>query len=148
MRAPFVPGTPVEVTEIRVEPGPGSPLTYYSGYASAQRLVVRNQEEWAAEWATIWANHTPVPALPSVGFTRELVAIVASGVHGSGGYQIQVPSAAIADGVLRIAVVEVVPAATCAVATVTTSPVSAARIPRFEGNVAFIDSRSTRVCPP
>ena len=39
------------------------------------------------------------------------------------------PARRLPNGVLRIAVVEVVPAATCAVATVNTSPVSAARIP-------------------
>ena len=98
--------------------------------------------------ARIWAHQTPVPALPAVDFTREFVAIAASGVHGSGGYQIQVPSAMIVEGVLKIAVVEVVPASTCAVATVTTSPVSAARIPLFFGTVEFADSKSTQICPP
>ena len=116
-----------------MNPGTGASLTEYSGYDTARRLVVTSPAGWATEWARIWAHQAPVPALPSVDFSREFVAIAASGVHGSGGYRIQVPSAAIADGVLRISVVEVVPATTCAVATVTTSPVSAVRIPLLAG---------------
>ena len=146
--SPLVPGTPVEVTQIQVNPGSGASLTDYSGYETARRLVVTSRGGWEAEWARIWAHQTPVPALPAVDFTREFVAIAASGVHGSGGYRIQVPSAMIVEGVLKIAVVEVVPGSTCAGATVTTSPVSAARIPLFFGTVEFADSKSTEICPP
>ncbi len=138
-----MPGTPVDVTQIQVNPGSGASLTECNGCDTARRLVVTSQGGWEAEWARIWAHQTPVPAMPSVDFTREFVAIAASGAHGSGGYRIHLPSMVIVDDALRINVVEVVPASTCAVATLGTSPVSAARMPLFFGTVEFANQIRT-----
>lgn len=145
---PVLPGTPVEVTPIQVHAESGSSLTDQGGYDLGRRLVIASPVAWAAEWARIWSRHDPVPPLPEVDFTREFVAVAASGVHASGGFQVVMSGAFIADGVLRIPVVEVVPAATCAVAAVNTSPVSAARIPNFFGPIEFVEWQLTRPCPP
>ena len=145
---PFVPGTPVEMTSIEVHPGTGSSLTDQAGYDLGRRLVIAGPAGWADEWTRIWAKHDPVPPLPAVDFSREFVVVAASGVHGSGGFQVLLGSAVIADGILRIPVVEVVPGAGCAVAAVNTSPVSAARLANFFGPIEFVEWKSTRVCGP
>ena len=139
-------GTPVALTEIRVNPSPQEPLTWNSGFATAQRIVVRTQEEWAATWATLWSRQTPVPALPTVDFSREFVLVAAAGVQASGGVQIAIPNAALDQGTVRIGVVETFPGAGCAVATVNTSPVFAARMLRFDGAISFVDLRTTKDC--
>lgn len=145
---PFVPGTPVEVTPIQVHPESGSSLTDQSGYDGARRLVITGPSGWAAEWARIWATQDTAPPLPVVDFSQEFVVVAASGVHGSGGFQVLLSSAFVADGVLRIPVGEIVPGAGCAVAAVNTSPVSAARMPKFSGTIEFVEWKSTRTCPP
>lgn len=145
---PFVPGTSVEVTPIQVHPETGSSLTNQSGYDLGRHLVITGPAGWADEWARIWARHDPVPPLPAVDFSREFVVVAASGVHASGGFQVLLNSAFIADGVLSIPVIEVVPGTGCAVAAVNTSPVSAVRMPNFYGPIEFVEWKSTRVCPP
>ncbi len=91
-------GDPVALTEIRVSPAPQIPLTWSSGFTSPQRIVVRTQQEWATTWATIWSRQTPVPALPVVDFTSEVVVVAASGYQSNGGVRIAIPNAALDQG--------------------------------------------------
>jgi hypothetical protein len=140
-------GSPVALTEIRVNPAPQTPLTWNSGFTAPQRIVVRTQQEWASTWATIWSRQTPVPALPAVDFTREVVVVAASGVQSNGGVQIEIPNAALDQGTVKVGTVETFPGANCVTAAVNSSPVFAARMVRFDGPISFTDVRSTKDCP-
>jgi hypothetical protein len=139
--SPFVslPGTSVPVTEIPLEPPPAPAYASRSGYAEPARLVLRSQEEWTSAWATIHEGVTPPPDLPAVDFGAELVALAALGTRPSGGFGVAVTNAAADAGTLRIGVVESMPGPGCFTTTAITQPVAAARMPRHEGPVEFVD---------
>lgn len=139
-------GDPVALTEIRVNPAPQIPLTWSSGFTSPQRIVVRTQQEWATTWATIWSRQTPVPALPVVDFTSEVVVVAASGYQSNGGVRIAIPNAALDQGAVKVSVVETFAGANCVVPAVNSSPVFAARMVRFDGPISLTDVRTTTDC--
>jgi hypothetical protein len=145
-------GTTVAVSEIRTNtaPPPATPRRDYSGYAEPARLVIRSQEEWASAWATINEGTSGAPAslppLPPVDFSADIVIVAATGVRGSSGYDIIIPDAATDAGTLRVGVIETTPGSGCGVLTVLTRPVTAARVPRHDGPVEFVDETVALAC--
>lgn len=141
-------GTPVDVAEIRVNPAPQTPLSWYSGYTSQRRLVIRTAVEWAAEWETIFGTQSSKPPLPQVDFAREMVIVSAAGIRGSSGYSITVRNAALDGAMLSVGVIETLPGADCVLAPTQTSPVYAVRIARFDGQPVFVNESIVVRCGP
>ena len=134
---------PVAVTRLRGEP---YPLTHYSGLTTAQRLVVRDEAAWRDAWAAIWRDATPAPPLPSIDFAREMVVVAALGERNSGGYGILIDSAAASGGGLRVFVRTTSPGPRCFVTGALTQPVDAARLPRVDGPVEFVERAEVTDC--
>jgi protease stability complex PrcB-like protein len=114
-------------------------------FTEPARLVIRSQEEWASAWALIQGSAAASP-LPPVDFGADMVVVAATGTRRSGGYDIIIPDAALDAGTLRVGVVETTPGSGCAVETVLTSPVAAARVPRHDGPVEFVDETVAVAC--
>ncbi|BDG05723.1 protease complex subunit PrcB family protein [Anaeromyxobacter oryzae] len=142
-----LPGTAVAVTEIRTSgaPPPAPARASGSGFTEPARLVIRSQEEWASTWALIHGSASTSP-LPPVDFGADMVVVAATGTRGSTGYDITIPDAALDAGTLRVGVVETTPGSGCVFATVLTSPVAAARVPRHDGPVEFVDKTVAIAC--
>lgn len=140
-------------TNLPAAQGDSVPLTVisttpYSAYTEPQRVVLRTPEAWSGAWATIWAGAVPQPPLPDVDFEREVVVLAAAGVYPQRGPSITMPSAALAAGAVRVTVLEVAPGSECVVAPVQSSPVVAARMPHFDGEIGFADVRTVHSCGP
>ncbi len=125
----------------------GLPLTSSSGLSTAQRTVVRDAATWRDVWNTIWARSTPIPALPDVDFSREMIVIAALGERNSGGFGIHVDSATTdATGAAVVWVRSVSPGPTCTTPAVITQPVDAARLPLVAGAVTFREQSQITDC--
>lgn len=119
---------------------------YNTGGQTRQRTVIRDQSAWESFWANATKNFTNPPAVPSVDFAQEMVIVAAMGGRPTGGYSIAIESAHEAGATVYVTVREISPGANCVVTQAGTSPVTAARVPRRDGTVLFIERSETRDC--
>lgn len=129
----------------RLAPGSG-PFTANSGYTQHTTSVIRNAEGLAAAWATLHANQQPVPPLPAIDFSKEMIVVVATGTKPNGGFSVVVSSASESGGRVTVTSTETAPGATCAVPAVITAPADVARLPRRDGDVIFVTKNEVHAC--
>jgi len=79
-----------------------STFEFNTGINQQERLVIGDADAWAAFWARMYANRSPVPERPAVDFSKEVIVAVAMGARPSGGYAILVSGAKRQAGVLVI----------------------------------------------
>ena len=140
---PVPTGTAIPVT--RLSPHSGSFL-YYSELQQPERLVVRDQAAWIAAWSSLWPNGMPIPALPAVDFSKDMIVIAALGGRSTGGYSIFVDSARAATPGLVVFVGTSSPGGHCITTQAFTQPVDIASLPRTEAAVAFVDVPQVEDC--
>lgn len=142
--ADLMPGsTPVPVTRLASAP---YALTFSSGLTTTQRLVIRDAAAWSTVWSAIWSRGTPVPPLPAVDFSREMIVVAALGQTSSGGYDIVIEEAALAGSELVVRVRSTSPAPACVRLAALTQPVDVARLPLHPGTVRFVESATVMEC--
>ncbi len=97
---------------------------YWSGFTAAERLVITDQERWAAAWQKI-AGTSAAPDLPAVDFADHTVLVAAMGTRSSGGNDVRIDSLGGTGLGALVHVTETSPGPSCVVAAVITSPVHA-----------------------
>jgi hypothetical protein len=109
----------------------------FSGYGAATTLVVRDRDTWQATWNQIHGPLSPIPPLPVIDFSTEMVVVAALGGKPSSGYDIVLTGASEADGMITVDVVTNSPGPNCVTLTVVTAPLDLARMPRRDATVLF-----------
>lgn len=138
------PGTSIPVTRFRSD---SLPFAFNSGVDEPERLVVRDAAAWNSLWTRIHARQSPVPPLPSVDFTKEMVVFAALGTQPSGGYSVLIDSATEAgDGNINVTVRAGSPGPACGTTSALTEPVDLARLARRDAKVQFVERRWTVAC--
>jgi hypothetical protein len=136
---------------VPVLPLPAEAQLYFrfnSGACAPSLRVVRTAEEWASTWAELAANHSPIPAPPTVDFAAEMLLVATMGQRLTGGYFIDVERAAAKDGTLHAYVLETSPGPTCATTQALTCPAAVVRVARRDGPVAFATRTTVHECGP
>jgi hypothetical protein len=137
------PGPNIPVVRLRAEP---YSFEFYSGLNTPARLVVRDAAAWQSLWAQIYQRRFPVPPVPAIDFSREMLVVVALGSRSSGGYGILIDGASGEGANVTIAVRSISPAPTCGVTGALTQPVDIARLPRKDGEVRFLERAEVKEC--
>src|SRR6476646_3051450 len=78
-------GTPLQLVRLRAEP---YSFAFYSGFDTPTRVVVRDAVTWQAVWHQIYLRISPVPPVPAIDFSRQMVVVAALGSRSTGGYSI------------------------------------------------------------
>lgn len=117
--------------------GGSTPFAYYSGLDDSARMVVRDAASWRAKWHEINREMRPVPPLPSVDFSREMVVVAALGRRPSGGWSIVVDSALWRSDATEVFVRQLAPGRGCFTSAAISSPVDVVRLPRTDAPVRF-----------
>ena len=134
------------LTLVRLRDDPYS-FSYYSGLDRPERLVIRDAEAWRAVWNQIYLRQQPVPSLPSVDFSREMMVVVALGARSSGGYSILLDGASeAANNGIEVVVNSSSPASDCIVTAAFTQPVDIARVSVRAGAVTFVERSQVFHC--
>lgn len=120
--------------------------TASSGYAAPERRVIGTEAEWAAAWAQIHANQSPVPARPQVDFASDVVILAAMGTRPSTGYAVNITEVRVHADTFWVRVTERSPGRTCFTGAAITSPVHAVRAPRQATAATFIVTRLETRC--
>jgi protease stability complex PrcB-like protein len=134
---------PLAVTRLRPE---AFSFSYNSGMTEPQRLVVRDQATWQQTWDSIHRFTFPVPALPAVDFSRDMVIVAALGQKPTGGFSIFVDGAMETARGVTVNVRSVSPGASCGVTAALTQPLDIARVTRRDGAVSFSESTTVQSC--
>ncbi len=118
----------------------------YSGITSPTDLVVRDSAGWSTLWQLVHANQDPVPPLPAIDFTREMILAVGLGTRSTGGYNVLLTAASEDSAGVNVQVVETSPGADCITTQALSQPVDLARAPRRDAPVRFSINRQVRDC--
>jgi protease stability complex PrcB-like protein len=108
-----------------------------SGYDQPTTFVVRDRAMWESTWNQIHRRLTPIPPLPAIDFTADMIGVAALGAQPTSGYDLVLTIASESGGTVTVDVVTRSPAPQCAILPVVTSPVDLARLPRRDGPVVF-----------
>lgn len=120
--------------------------TVRSGVSERGRVVIRDQETFAAFWAQVHATQMPVPDAPTVDFETSMVIAAAMGGKPTGGFSITIEGIDRSGSDLYVTVVETSPGPTCFVTQAYTAPVVALRVPRVTGKVEFLEESRVDEC--
>ena len=129
-----------------------------SGFSSEVRIVVRDSATWAWVWDRFQAPFRevaaearaayPVPPLPPIDFSREMLVLAALGLRTAWTEEIVIDSVAASPErpVIRAVVTRLRPAQSpgvaCGVSAAGTWPVHVVRVPRSDKPVEFVERRS------
>ena len=91
----------------------------------------------AAEWKTLWRQHSPDRDQPRVDFGRDMVVGVFLGSRTTAGFSVEIVSALVEQGVLVVRFRETRPQSDRIVAQVITSPYHLVAVPHHSGEVRF-----------
>lgn len=119
---------------------------FTSGLTDSTRVLVRDREQWVEVWSRIHANRQNPPPAPDVAFDEELVVVAALGQRPSGGYNIGIDSVVQHEHGAVAYVSRHAPGPQCAVTEALTQPVHALRVPRFEGQILFVERTFVSEC--
>lgn len=119
---------------------------YYSQLQQPERLVVRDQAAWVAAWGSLWPNGVPIPAPPTVDFSKDMIVLAALGARSTGGYSIFVDSARATASGLILFIGTSSPGQHCVTTQAFTQPVDIARLPRTDAAVQFVDVPRVEDC--
>ena len=136
-------GEVIPLERLRAEP---YSFTYSSGLTDSARIVVRDAQSWSKLWQQIWARHSPLPPLPAVDFSRDMLIVAALGTRSSGGYSIYIDSAYQRADHVEVVVRKVSPGSRCVVTAAFTQPVDIARIPRVNQPVRYQEQSVVHHC--
>ena len=135
------PGTPVPITRLRCRPTCRS--------KTKLRLVIRDRDEWRDVWKALnepVMPSLPMPRLPEIDFSREMVVVVAMGQRPTLGYNIVVDRAHEIDDQLEVVVISTSPGHNCILGQMVTAPLEIAVLPRTEVSVVFKETEVVHEC--
>ncbi len=104
-----------------------------SNMDDARQVALRT----AAEWKTLWRQHSPDRDQPRVDFGRDMVVGVFLGSRTTAGFSVEIVSALVEQGALVVRFRETRPQSDRIVAQVITSPYHLVAVPRHSGEVKF-----------
>lgn len=109
----------------------------FRGYEKEENLVIRDFSKWKEVWDYLHTHLTFVPNPPFINFKDEMILAVFSGEKPTGGYSAEISEVSLKNNVLKVVVVNKVPASGQIVTQVNTRPHSIVKLPAFEGRVEF-----------
>jgi hypothetical protein len=122
-------------------------MRFHCGIDTRQRLVIRDQAAWTAEWSRLASGYLPViPPVPAVDFTSNAIVVATMGDRPSSGYAIEVTEMRLDGEDASISVIEDSPSSTCVVLAELTDPVAVVRVPAFSGHATFVEDTSQHDC--
>lgn len=140
-------GTAVPITQVGSKrSGPRTSFASYSAIGEPLQVLVRDVEAWRKMWEQIHRTVSPLPPLPDIDFSREMVVVVALGARPTGGYGIIVDRAYERDDRLEIVVRKQTPGKTCFNTQAVTQPVDIVRLPKTERSVVFRETEVVHDC--
>ena len=133
-------GNPERVREI-VEADPEKYAKVFKGLLPEGTEVITDGDRLTAVWLDAHSLVNPVPDQPVVDFDTEIVVLASMGTRPTGGYSIEVASAAETVSGVVVTIVERSPGPTCLVSQAITNPTTLVQVPAAGREVELIVER-------
>jgi len=117
-----------------------------SSIGAETTFVIRNNAELGAVWSQIYGDRINRSLPPQIDFNVHMLVVVAIGRQPSSGFAVKITGATRGRDGLVVHVTVERPGENCGTATVITSPIAIARLPKFDGPVRFDFTRVAVPC--
>ena len=105
-----------EVSFETIDPGGGY------NYEERDNFAIRDAVTWENLWLDLYSGHIPIPEVPAVNFTSEILIAVFQGERGSSGYLTNITRITMTIAYYKVYVDEIHPGEDCGLLTVMTYP--------------------------
>ena len=121
---------------------------YYCGVTKRLNFTINDHDSWQNLWSDIYSTHYPVPELPEVDFSRELIFAVFQGERISGGFFTNITQIDLVEDGYIVYVDELHPGPNCGVTDALTQPYHIVKISGYPQNLPaqFIYNITTCDC--
>ncbi|TFG29223.1 protease complex subunit PrcB family protein [Candidatus Thorarchaeota archaeon] len=105
-------------------------IDFGEGYNYEQRanFTITNERVWESLWLGLYSGHIPIPEVPTINFTSEMLIAVFQGERGSSGYATNITRIIMTDAYYVVYVDETHPSEGCITLTVMTYPYQIVKI--------------------
>jgi hypothetical protein len=138
-------GKPIPMTRLRSCLVPCS-FAYYSGLDEPLRLIITDPDAWREIWKRIHSNHSELPPLPEVDFSRDKILVVALGARPTGGYGIIIDGAYERDDRIEVIVQSQSPGKSCMTTQAVIQPVDIVLLPKMDRPIVFQEKEEVLEC--
>jgi hypothetical protein len=111
-----------------------------SGQQTARQVTIRT----AAEWKSLWKEHSPTEKMPAVDFGKNMVVGIFLGSKPSAGYDVEIVGVRTQEKDLIVEYVERQPGRGTMAAQILTEPYHLVLVPAHAGTVRFLTVPDTR----
>jgi hypothetical protein len=111
---------------------------HFSDHADPGLWAVRTDYEWRWWWKLLHANQHPLPAVPPLEWTTEMVLVLALGFRRTSGYAVVIDRLVAGDDVLEVHARERRPGPTCVVGEAHTFPCQVVATAARDGELRLI----------
>ena len=120
----------------------------HSGLQDSGVTLVRDSRAWEGMWRALTASYSPVPALPVIDFSKEMVIVAALGERHTGAYAIKIEAILDRETYGEAHVRRTVPGRGCGVPGMRSAPADIVVVPRREWGVRTTIQDSEIHCTP
>ena len=117
-----------------------------SAIGAETTFVIRSNADLAAAWSQIYGERVNRALPPQIDFNAHMLVVVAIGRQPSSGFTVKITGASRERNGLVVHVTVERPGANCMSATVITSPIAIARLPKTDAPVRFEFTRTSVPC--
>ncbi|MFX0062662.1 MAG: protease complex subunit PrcB family protein [Candidatus Hermodarchaeota archaeon] len=108
---------------------------WYCGISTRNNYTITELEAWEKLWMDLHSGHTPLPELPSIDFTTELLFAVFQGERPTGGYMTNITRISVTETSYEVYIDEIHPGAHCVTTQALTQPYHIVKISNYPQNL-------------
>jgi len=120
--------------------------TYANYEVEAQNRVIRDAAVFGEFWNRLHEGQNPLPPVPEIDFSRDMVVVTVLGTKPTGGYDTEITEIAAGGGRVGILVTNGIPGSDCGVTTALTNPYHIVRLERSDLEAAFYKEEAVKEC--
>lgn len=120
--------------------------TGYYATVSNQNIVIRQEARFEEFWESLHQNKTPIPNLPDIDFSNQMVIAVTMETQPSGGYGIRITQVRLKNGILGVKVLNTKPGDDCITTGAITTPYHLVKLDKRSEEVEFFEEVKSLDC--
>ncbi len=110
----------------------------HCGITEQKHMVITDPKDWAELWKRVHRGKIPIPEVPTIDFSKNMVLAVFMGQKPTSGYAIQITEISRTNGEVVVKVKEVTPPKGAILLQVLTQPFHIVVVPKVEAQVRFV----------
>jgi len=119
---------------------------YFSGQDQKTNLQITNQQDWQTLWQTINSFQSPMPQLPHVDFSKEMVIAAFAGQFPNGGHSIEITQLKANDQIIQVSILTTSPGRKCGTTTAITQPYHLIKTALSQKKIEYLETTTVDNC--